>query len=287
MAAATRSLLFVPGLSAQKFAKAAASDADALVLDLEDSVPADGKDEACVSVRAMLEQGAGEKALWVRINALDTGRTLQDLAAVVPARPFGIMLPKLAGPADLLQVSHYLDALEAAAGLRAGATRILPIATEVGAAVFDLGRYGGVTPRLWGLTWGAEDLAADVGARINRVGGRYTEPFRLARSLVLHAAAAAGVPAYDTVCVDLDDAPVLQAECEEARRDGFAGKLAIHPRHIAPINAAFTASDEELKWARAVVAAFEASPASGALRLEGKMIDRPHLRLARRLLGHE
>lgn len=283
----SRSLLFVPGLSAKMFAKAAASDADALVLDLEDSVPADSKAQACVSVRAMLEQGAAGKQLWVRINALDTGRTLDDLAAVVGARPFGVLVPKSRGPADLLQIAHYLDALETAAKVPVGVTRILLIATELGAALFDLGRYGGVTPRLWGLTWGAEDLAADIGARINRVEGRYTEPFRLARSLVLHAGAAAGVPVYDTVCVDLDDPKILQAECEEARRDGFAGKLSIHPRHIAAINAAFTASEEELAWSRAVVAAFEGNPSSGALRLEGKMIDRPHLRLARRLLGLE
>ncbi|TAK84126.1 MAG: CoA ester lyase [Betaproteobacteria bacterium] len=285
--AVLRSILFVPGLAADKFAKASASNADGLVLDLEDSVPADSKAEACVTVRRMLEQGAGGKALWVRVNALDTGRTLKDLAAVIPARPFGVVVPKSRGSADLLRISHYLDALEEAAGVPSGATRILLIATELGAALFDMGRYGGVTDRLWGLTWGAEDLAADVGARINRVDGRYTEPFRLARSLVLHAGAAAGVPVYDTPCVDLDNPDVLRAECEEARRDGFAGKLAIHPRHIGPINAAFTASEEELAWSRAVVAAFEANPSSGALRLQGKMIDRPHLRLARRLLGLE
>lgn len=285
--AAPRSILFVPGLAADKFAKAAASEADSLVLDLEDSVPANAKDEACVSVRRMLEQGAGGKPLWVRVNALDTGRTLKDLAAVIPARPFGIVLPKSRGPADLLRISHYLDALEEAAGGAHDRTRILLIATELGAALFDIGRYGGVTERLWGLTWGAEDLAADVGARVNRVNGRYTEPFRLGRSLVLHAGAAAGVPVYDTVCVELDDPRLLQAECEEARRDGFAGKIAIHPRHIEAINAAFTPSEQELAWSHAVVAAFEANPSAGALRLEGKMIDRPHLRLARRLLGYE
>lgn len=279
------SLLFVPGNSERKFDKASSSAAEALILDLEDSVAPDSKAEARVAVRAMLERSASAKKLWVRVNALESGAMLDDLSAVIPGRPFGIVVPKTRGGADLGRVAHYLDALENAFKVPAGSTRILPIATEVGEAVFSMGSYAGVTPRLWGLTWGAEDLAADVGALVNRIDGRYTEPFRLARSLCVHAAAAAGVPAYDTVYVELEDLGPLKAEAEEARRDGFAGKLAIHPKHVAVIDAVFTPSEAELAWARKVVEAFRANPSSGAFRLEGKMIDRPHLRSARRMLG--
>ena len=280
-----RSMLFVPGDSERKFARAASGAADGLALDLEDSVAPERKPQARAAVRSMLEQGAPGKQLWVRVNALDTGWLLEDLAAVVPARPFGVVLPKCRGASDLAQLAHYLDALEAAARLPLGAIRILVIATETGASLFGMGAYGGVTPRLAALSWGAEDLAADVGAPVNRVAGRYTEPFRLARSLCLHAAAAAGVPALDTVCVEIEDLELLRGEAAEARRDGFAGKVAIHPSHIVPINEVFTASEAELEWARKVVAAFDADPAAGAFRLDGKMIDRPHLRAARRMLG--
>jgi citrate lyase subunit beta / citryl-CoA lyase len=277
-----RSILFVPGDSERKFERACTGQADGLVLDLEDSVANEKKPEARAIVRGMLQRGAAGKPLWVRVNALDTGLMQEDLAAVVPARPFGIMLPKCRGRADLAQVSRYLDEFEGA-----GAIRILVIATETGEAMFGLGQYGGVTPRLYALSWGAEDLAADVGALSNRVDGRYTEPFRLARSMCLFAAAAAGVPAIDTVFVEIENLDWLRAEAQEARRDGFAGKLAIHPSHIAAINEAFSATDSELEWARKVIAAFDANPQSGAFRLDGKMIDRPHLRLARRLLGLE
>lgn len=280
-----RSLLFVPGDSERKFERAAASVADGLVLDLEDSVARESKPAARACVRNLLERGAPGKQLWVRVNALETGWLLEDLATVVPARPAGIVLPKCTGGADLRRVANYLDAMEAVARLPAGEIRILPIATETGAAIFGIGSYAGVTARLAALSWGAEDLAADVGATVNRVDGRYTEPFRLARSLCLHAAAAAGVPALDTVCVELDDLALLRAEALEARRDGFAGKIAIHPSHLAAINEVFSPSDAELLWARKVLQAFEANPGAGAFRLEGKMIDVPHLRAARRVLG--
>ncbi|OVZ55388.1 CoA ester lyase [Pigmentiphaga sp. NML080357] len=282
-----RSMLFVPGDSPRKFDKAAASSADALILDLEDSVAPDAKPAARDTVRGMLDRPPAGKQLWVRINALDSGVALEDLAAVVPGRPFGIVLPKCAGRADLQRAAHYLDACEAMAGLPAGDVRILAIATETARSLFGLHDYAGATPRLWGLSWGAEDLAADVGAQANRAAGRYTEPFRLARSLCLMAAAAAGVRAVDTVCVDLDAPEVLAEETREAVRDGFVGKLAIHPRHVDAINALMSPDAAMLQWARAVVAAFDAHPGAGALNLDGKMIDRPHLRLARRLLGEE
>ncbi len=283
----TRSLLFVPGDSGRKFDHAAASDADALILDLEDSVAPDQKPAARAQVRAMLERGAPGKQLWVRINALDGGDALADLAAAMPAAPYGIVLPKCAGREDMRQLAHYLDAFEAAAGAVPGATRILAIVTETAQSLFGLHDYRDATPRLWGLSWGGEDLAADVGALRNRDAGRYTEPFRLARSLCLMAAAAAGVRAIDTVCVDLDAPEALADEAREAYRDGFVGKMAIHPRHIGAINAALSPDEGQLQWARAVIAAFAANPGAGTLRLDGKMIDRPHLRLARRLLGED
>lgn len=283
----TRSLLFVPGDSGRKFDHAAASDADALILDLEDSVAPDQKPAARAQVRAMLERGAPDKQLWVRINALDGGDALADLAAAMPAAPYGIVLPKCAGREDMRQLAHYLDAFEAAAGAVPGATRILAIVTETAQSLFGLHDYRDATPRLWGLSWGGEDLAADVGALRNRDAGRYTEPFRLARSLCLMAAAAAGVRAIDTVCVDLDAPEALADEAREAYRDGFVGKMAIHPRHIGAINAALSPDEGQLQWARAVIAAFAAHPGAGTLRLDGKMIDRPHLRLARRLLGED
>ena len=281
----TRSVLFVPGDSPRKFERAAAGEADALVLDLEDSVVAEAKAAARGMVRDMLAKGAPGKQLWVRVNPLDSGLTEADLAAVVGGRPFGIVQPKSRGGEDVKRLADLLDRHEATAGVPVGVTQILPIATELGAAMFGLGSYAGSSPRLWGLTWGAEDLAADLGTLVNRIDGRYTEPFRLARSLCLYGAAAAGVRAIDTVCVDLDDDRVVAAESLEARRDGFTGKMAIHPRHIGAINAAFTPSAAELEWARRIVAAFEANPDLGTFRLEGKMIDRPHLRAARRVLG--
>lgn len=281
----TRSILFVPGDSPRKFERAAAGDSDALVLDLEDSVAPDAKAAARGMVVEMLAKGAPGKQLWVRVNPLDTDWTEADLAAVIGGRPFGVFLPKSRGGEDVKRLAALLDRMEAAAGVSAGETRILPIATELGAAVFGLGTYAGSSPRLWGLTWGAEDLAADVGTVVNRVDGRYTEPFRVARSLCLFGAAAAGVRAIDTVCVDLDDDAIVASESVEARRDGFTGKMAIHPKHIGTINAAFTPSAAELDWARRIVAAFDADPAIGTFRLDGKMIDRPHLRAALRVLG--
>jgi citrate lyase subunit beta / citryl-CoA lyase len=281
----TRSILFVPGDSLRKFERASAGNADALVLDLEDSVAPESKAQARGTVREMLGKGAAGKRLWVRLNPLDTDWTDADLAAVIGGRPFGVFLPKSRGGEDVRRLAALLDRHEAAVGARVGATQILPIATELGAAMFGLGTYAGSSPRLWGLTWGAEDLAADLGTMVNRIDGRYTEPFRVARSLCLYGAAAAGVRAIDTVCTDLDDDAIVSSESLEARRDGFTGKMAIHPKHIDAINAAFTPSPTELEWARRIVAVFDANPNVGTFRLDGKMIDLPHLRAARRVLG--
>lgn len=280
----SRSFLFVPGDSLHKFERAKTSGADALILDLEDSVAAPEKAAARSLVRQMLEHLPTTQQGWVRVNALDSGLMLEDLRCVVPARPFGVVLPKCTGAATLLQVSHYLDALEAASDVPHGSTRILVIATETASAMFGLGSYSGVTSRLWGISWGAEDLAADVGSLINRVEGRYTEPYRHARSMCLYAASAARVRAIDTVCVELDEPARLQAEAQEAFRDGFAGKLAIHPRHVDAINQALTPVAAQLEWAKQVVEAFAKNPELSAFNLSGQMIDQPHLRLARRLL---
>lgn len=290
-----RSMLFVPGDSLRKFDHACASTADALILDLEDSVAADQKPAARMRVQTMLAHAPAGKRIWVRVNAPDSADLLADLVAAIPARPvaptarlpWGVVLPKCRGRADLLQLSHYLDAFEAASGAEPGAIRILVIATETAQSLFGLHDYRGTTARLWGISWGAEDLAADLGALVNRRHGRHAEPFRLARSLCLMAAAAAGVRAIDTVCVDLAASAALADEACEAFGDGFAGKMAIHPQQLDTIHAQFSPGDTQLRWAHGVIQAFAAHPGAGALRLDGKMIDRPHLRLARRLLGED
>jgi citrate lyase subunit beta/citryl-CoA lyase len=280
-----RSWLFVPGDSERKFARAAEGEADALILDLEDSVLPAHKPAARAATRAMLGAPRTRQQRWVRVNALDTGLTLDDLAAVMPAAPSGIVLPKCADAAQVRQLGLWLDAFEAAYGLERGATRILAIATETAASLFGLGGYAGAGPRLAALTWGAEDLSADIGGLANRADGAWLGPYRLARELCLAGAAAAGVPAIDTVHVDIGDLDGLAAEARAARRDGFAGKMVIHPSHVAAVNTAFTPAPEELDWARRVVAAFAAGGA-GAVRMDGRMLDRPHLRLAERLLAH-
>jgi citrate lyase subunit beta/citryl-CoA lyase len=280
-----RSLLFVPADSERKLARSLESGADALILDLEDSVAAANRDTARRLAREFLAaHGPGRIRRYVRINPLASGLALDDLAATVGGRPDGILLPKCT-PADVRTADHYLSAFETASGAPVGAIRIIAIATETPAAVFALGRYAGVSPRLEALTWGAEDLSACIGGS-NRTGeGGYDGPYQLARSLCLLAAAAADVQAIDTIYTDFLDEAGLKAECAAARRSGFAAKMAIHPVQLAIINAAFSVSEEERQWAERVVAAFAANPAAGTLALDGKMIDRPHLVLARRLLG--
>lgn len=279
-----RSWLFVPGDSERKFARAAEGEADALILDLEDSVLPASKPAARGITRAMLEAPRGRQQRWVRVNALDTGLTLDDLAAVMPAAPHGIVLPKCAEAGQVRQLGFWLDAFEAAHGLPQGATGILAIATETAASLFGLGSYAQAGPRLAALTWGAEDLSADIGGLANRAEGAWLGPYRMARELCLAGAAAAGVPAIDTVHVEINDLDGLATDARAARRDGFAGKMIIHPSHVASTNAAFTPAPEELDWARRVVAAF-AGGGAGATRMDGKMLDRPHLRLAERLLA--
>jgi len=280
-----RTMLFVPGDSPRKFEKASEGKASALIIDLEDSVVFDKKDEARKLTRTMLEGRRGPQQLYVRVNALDTDMTLQDLAAVMPAAPDGIVLPKSRGGDDVRKLALWLEAFEAAAGTKAGSTRIVVVATETAESVFGLGSYKDSSPRLAGLMWGAEDLAASLGATENGRGGVFHSPYRIARDLCLMGAAAAEVAAIDTVYTDIDNLAGLEQETRIARRDGFSCKALIHPKHVDVVNAAFEPSDAERAWAEKVVAAFAGSPNLGTLRLDGKMIDRPHLRAARKILG--
>lgn len=277
-----RSLLFVPADSERKLVRGRESAASGLILDLEDSVAAQARPQARMMARAALD-GSRTPELWVRINPIATGDALLDLAAVMPGRPFGVLLPKCT-PHDLRKLDDFLSALEAANGITRFATKVIAIATETGAGVFRLGEYGGITPRLAALTWGAEDLAALLGATNRRPDGIYDDTFRLVRALCLLGAQAAGVEAIDTINADFRNEEGLRADCEAARRAGFTGKMAIHPAQLAPINEAFTPSPDELAWAREVVAAFAARPDAGTIGLGGKMVDRPHLVLAERLL---
>ena len=269
-----RSLLFVPGDRPERFAKAAASGADAVILDLEDSVVPDAKARARDAVADALERRTEGVAWLVRVNPLAGAENAADCALLAGRGPDGVLLPKAEGPDD---VARLHDAL---------GVPVLPIATETARGVFALGGYAEVGDRMLGLTWGAEDLPAAIGASASRDGeGRLLPPYQLVRSLALFAAHAAGVAAIETVFPALGDEAGLARVVAEARRDGFTGMMAIHPRQVGPINDGFTPSAAELAHARAVVAAFAADPGAGALRLDGKMIDRPHLVQAERLVA--
>lgn len=284
-----RSLLFVPADSPRKLARGMASGADALIIDLEDSVAPDGKSAARDIAAGFLRETVPQRerpVLIVRVNALDTGLTDADLDAVVGARPDGILLPKAEGGASVTLLDAKLAAREALAGLDDGALFIHALTTETAAALFRAGTYGGSSARLTALTWGAEDLSVALGSESNRDSdGAFTEPFRFARTLCLAGAAAAEVPAIDTVYVDFRNDAGFLREAEEARRDGFSGKLAIHPAQVPVINAVFTPSPAAIAAADAVIAAFAAAPGAGVVAIGGVMYDRPHLRRAERLLA--
>ncbi|HTV50265.1 MAG TPA: CoA ester lyase [Steroidobacteraceae bacterium] len=282
-----RSWLFVPGDSERKQARALDTAADALILDLEDSVAAAQRGAARKHVLARLRERRGQavQQLWVRVNGAASGELLEDLVAVMPGGPYGIVLPKVSSRAELCEVDHYLSALERREGLLVGSTQLLAIVTETPQSLLRLGDYAGASARLAAFTWGAEDLSAALGARAAReADGTWSAAFQLARSLCLLGAAAARVQAVDGVYADFNDAEGLAEELQRARRDGFTGKLAIHPGQIAPINAAFTPTEAELAQARRIVAAFAAEPGLGVTSLDGRMIDRPHLLQAERLL---
>lgn len=271
-----RSLLFVPGDRPERFPKAAASGADALILDLEDSVAPDNKPAARAAIAAWLAD-RGSVPCFVRINPLDSEHVRADLDAIIGARPDGLMLPKAAGATSLRELAELAGA---------PLPPVLPIASETPAAVFTLGSYGEVGDALAGLTWGAEDLPAAIGAATSRnPDGSYTAPYETVRALTLFGAHAAGVAAIETVYPNIADTEGLAAYVARGRRDGFTGMMAIHPSQVAIINAGFSPSEAEIEHARAVIAMFAANPGAGALKLDGKMIDRPHLKQAETLLA--
>ncbi|WP_434730338.1 HpcH/HpaI aldolase/citrate lyase family protein [Rhizobium binae] len=270
-----RSLLFVPGDRPERFEKALASGADAVILDLEDSVAPANKPKARESVHTFVQRHAGETALLVRINPLASPEFEDDLAALSGLQPFALMLPKAEGAASVRKLASALES----------AFPILPIATETPSAIFEIGSYREVSDKLCGLTWGAEDLPAAIGASTaRRTDGRYTPPYELARSLTLFAAHAATVPAIDTVYPDFHDLNGLRAYVGRARRDGFSGMMAIHPSQVETINHAFTPDATEIVWAEKVTAAFAGSHNAGVIQLDGRMLDLPHLKLALRIL---
>jgi citrate lyase subunit beta/citryl-CoA lyase len=282
-----RSLLFVPGDSERKFARAKDCGADALILDLEDSVAPPQKAAARAHVESLIDRDAKRPWLFtVRINALDTGLALDDLAAVVKPGLDALLIPKINGAADLERFGHYLDALEARAGMAPGSVKLMIVATETAKAMFALGAYAPAHPRLIALTWGAEDLSAALGATDNKeADGSWTFPYELARAQCLFAASAAEVMAIDTLHADFRDLDGLERDCRRSRRDGFVGRLAIHPDQVAAINRAYAPSEAEIAQARKIVAAFETNPGAGTLGVDGKMVDLPHLKAARKTLA--
>lgn len=282
-----RSMLFVPADSDRKFAKAQGSGADAIILDLEDAVAPEAKPAARAFVGSILAPDPARRwAQYVRINALGSGMARADLEVVVKPGLDGVMLPKCESIADVEKLSGYLTQLEEEAGMRTDSVKIAIVATETPVAMFGLGSYAGGHPRLAALTWGAEDLAAELGATANRdETGAFTMPFRVARVQALFAAAAANAAAIDTLHADFRDLAGLEQDCRRSRRDGFTGRLAIHPDQVPIINQAYAPTAEQVAEARAVVDAFAANPGVGTLGINGKMYDVPHLKAAKRLLA--
>ena len=281
----SRSFLFVPGDSERKLAKAMGCGADALIIDLEDSVDTGERASARQRVQEFLTHSASAD-LWVRINSLSTDDALRDLQAVMPSSPHGIVLPKPESADDVRRLATYLDVLEQANDIPPGNTLILPIVTERPAALFKLHEYADQVPRLAGLTWGAEDLSAAIGASASRgADGHWLPPYELARSLCLMAAAAAMIPAIDTVFTDFRNNEGLAASANDARRDGFSGMLAIHPDQVPIINAAFVPTSAEIERATRIVKLFAENEGAGVLQMDGEMIDRPHYVQAKRILN--
>ncbi len=283
-----RSILFVPGDSERKIEKSAGSGADAIVLDLEDSVAPSRKEAARAIVSEALAQPVSVGVLrWVRINALDTPEAIHDVTAVVAGGPAGILLPKADGPADVARLSHWLDVLEVREGIPPNCIAVMPVATETARAPLNLHLYPDARlPRPFGLTWGAEDLSSALGAASNKAeDGRLDLTYRTVRSLTLMAAKACGVEAVDTVYPDFRDLDGLRADSLASRREGFSGRFAIHPDQVAVINAAFSPTVEEVEWSGRVLAAFAAEPDAGVVALDGKMLDLPHLKQARHVLA--
>ena len=278
----TRSFLFVPADSERKLRKAGDVGADAIILDLEDSVAVAALPDARVLAREYLR---GKSNVWVRINSIDGREAAADLDAVMPSAPAGIVLPKPESAAAAVKLGDRITVLESEHGIEAGSTGIIPLCTECPEALFTLNSYIGATERLAGLSWGAEDLSAAIGSSRNRdEEGNWLPIYEMARSLCLLAAAAAEVPAIDTVFTDFKNMDGLRQYAANARRDGFSGMLAIHPAQIDVINTAFIPTNKEVENAARIVALFAENPGAGTVAMDGKMIDRPHLTQARRLL---
>lgn len=281
-----RSLLFVPADSERKLLKGLESGADALIIDLEDSVAAANKPAGRALAAEFIAAHRTGPALYVRINDLSSGMSDDDLAAVMAAKPDGIMLPKSGGGQDVGRLDMRLRVHEAENGVADGATRIVPIITETPAALLNVATYAGASARLAGLTWGAEDLSAEIGAAQTRnEAGRYTDVFRFARLSTILAATAADVAPVDTVFPNFRDEEAFRRDCLEGARDGFTARMAIHPAQVAVINETFTPSPEAIAHASAVVEAFAAAGNAGVVGIDGKMFDRPHLIRAERLLA--
>ncbi|WOE75166.1 HpcH/HpaI aldolase/citrate lyase family protein [Alterisphingorhabdus coralli] len=290
-----RAMLFVPGDSARKQEKSLTSGADAVIIDLEDSVVPEKRAEARQLTHDFIaahKHDADAPDLWLRINPLDTRDAIDDLETALDADPVGIVLPKCTGPEQVAELDHLLFERERKANLREGSTAILPIVTETPGAAMTLhryleGKFAGKA-RLAGLSWGAEDLSAAIGAsRKRKADGSWTFPYQMVRAQVLLTAHALDVQAIDTLHADFRDTEGLIAYAQAGRSDGFSGMLAIHPAQVEPIQTAFTPSDEEIAEAEAVVAAFAENPGAGAVSLDGKMLDRPHLKLAERILAQQ
>jgi citrate lyase subunit beta/citryl-CoA lyase len=283
-----RSLLFVPADGGPKLDKAMASGADAVIIDLEDSIAPDRKHaarQACLDYLKSASSKTQRPRLLVRINGLETGHTDADLAAVVPGKPDAILFPKAEGGEGLVHVDAKLTAQEAISGVPEGAIKILAQSVESARGLFLAGTFRDTSARLIGMTWGPEDLSSEVGAEANReADGSLTEPYRLARSVCLFGAAAARVPAIETIHVDFRNLDALRRDTEIAKRDGFTGRLAIHPAQVPVINEVFTPSAAQIEKAKAIVAAFAGKPGAGTVGIDGKMYDRPHLVKAQRLL---
>ena len=280
-----RSWLFAPGDSLKKMTKAGESQADIALLDLEDAVMPDSKPQARKMVRDFLAEREDRHRIWVRINPLSSGEAERDLDAIMDAAPGGIMLPKAEGGHDVEALDALLNERESGFGLARGSTKVAALVTETAAAMFTTGTYAG-TPRLAAMSWGAEDLSAAIGAQEQRgPDGEYSHTFELARSLCLLGAVKAGVAPIETVQPEFRDLDKLAERALRVRMQGFRGMLAIHPAQIGPINTAFTPSADEIAHAQAIVQAFADNPGSGAVALDGNMLDRPHLALAERILA--
>ncbi|MFM7706590.1 MAG: HpcH/HpaI aldolase/citrate lyase family protein [Gammaproteobacteria bacterium] len=284
-----RSFLFVPGDRPDRFVKAEATGADAVILDLEDAVTPEQRPTARAAIATHLAartRSSRSVPLWVRINPIQTPDALADLAAVLPGRPDGIVLPKARHGDDVHRLDHWLEALESQQGIEVGSTCVMPMVTETASALLTMSSFSCVPKRVAAFTWGAEDLATELGALGNRdAAGEYELPYALASALTLYAASAAGVPAIDTVDTEIRDTAAVERRARASRRAGFVGKLAIHPSQVAVLNTAFTPTADEIAHAEKVRDAFAAAPTAGALRVDGKLVDRPHLLQAERMLA--